>query len=136
MDVESSNEEFEEYDEELYLKLQNDFNDYWVPKLNVLHPEHPIVVQLNLGQFGSGPRLTSNNVSFDVYYHGTQIQNNRSVLEEIVHNINLNRRQYIYTGTSAHIHAITRITPILPPAYNENTPVAVPSACPRNRNVH
>ncbi|KAF5400567.1 hypothetical protein PHET_06383 [Paragonimus heterotremus] len=119
MDVEASTDEFEEYDEEFYLKLQNDvsnpflihpyiynFTDYWVPKLNILHHEGPTVVQLNLGKFGSGPQLTSNNVSFDVYYIGTEIQSNRSVLEEIVHNLNLNQRQYIYTGTSAHIHKI------------------------------
>ncbi|KAF5398725.1 hypothetical protein PHET_08088 [Paragonimus heterotremus] len=136
MDVEASIDEFGGCNEELFFKLQNDFKTDWVPNLNMLHPERPVVVQLNLGKFGSGPQLTQDNVSFDVYYHGTKIQNNCSFLQEIMYNVNRNRRQYIYTGTSAHIHAITRIKPIIPPVYDENTPVAVPSACPRNKYVH
>ncbi|KAF7253031.1 hypothetical protein EG68_08904 [Paragonimus skrjabini miyazakii] len=134
--VEASTDEFEGCKEELFLKLQNDFKTDWVPKLNMLHPELPVVVQLNLGKFGSGPQLTPDNVSFDVYYHGTKVQNNCSFLQEIMYNINRNRRRYFYTETSVHIHAITKIEPIIPPAYNKNTPVAVPFACPRNKYVH
>ncbi|KAF5396867.1 hypothetical protein PHET_09722 [Paragonimus heterotremus] len=106
-DVEAPTDEFEGCDEELFFKLQNDFKTDWAPKLNTLHAERPIVVQLNLHEFGSGPHLTKDNVSFDVYYHGTKIQNNCSVLEEIMYNVNRNRRKYIHIGRSIHIHAIT-----------------------------
>ncbi|KAF5401918.1 hypothetical protein PHET_04896 [Paragonimus heterotremus] len=106
-DVEASTDKLEGCDEELFFRLQNDFKTQWVPKLNTLHPERPIVVQLNLGKFGSGPQLTPDNVSFDVYYHGTKIQNNCSVLQEIMYNINRDQRKYIRTGRSVHIHAIT-----------------------------
>ncbi|KAF6771268.1 hypothetical protein AHF37_10409 [Paragonimus kellicotti] len=135
----ASTDEFEDYDEELFFKLQRDvstryintmrigmketnmqcaFNSYHVvrkllgPKLDILHPGDPIVVQLNLGKFGSGPQLTSNNVSFDVYYHGMEIQNNRSVLEEIVHNVNRNRRRYIsYWNECSHMRL--QVTPFV-----------------------
>ncbi|KAF5405519.1 hypothetical protein PHET_00948 [Paragonimus heterotremus] len=103
-DDDDSGADFSYFDEKFLSELQTDFEINWIPKLTVLHPDYPLVVQLNNDKSGSQIQIASNDVTFDVFYDGTTQYNHTMFLTEIVASIN--RQTSINPGNKSYIDSV------------------------------
>ncbi|KAF5403260.1 hypothetical protein PHET_03496 [Paragonimus heterotremus] len=98
--------DFSEFDEKLFSELQSDFEINWIPKLTALDPQHPLAVQLNTDNLGSGIQIVSNDVTFDVFYDGTAPYDHPMFLTEIVVSVNHIGRASTYSGNKSYVESI------------------------------
>ncbi|KAF5396295.1 hypothetical protein PHET_10887 [Paragonimus heterotremus] len=108
-DDDNSGANFTYFDKKFLSELQTDFETNWIPKLTALHPEHPLVVQLNTGKYGSRIKLTSDVVTFDVFYDETTQYNHTMFLTEIVASIN--RQASINPGNKSYVDYVKSKSP-------------------------